>query len=78
MIEAVIRALALAMAMGWEILWPLILGFALSAGVQAVLSKQQMSQLLPDDQPRSIGTAAAWRGTGSFGPKVVSAVGIVV
>src|SRR6516162_8270630 len=59
MIEAVIRALGMAMAMGWEILWPLILGFALSAGVQAVVSKQQMSQLLPDDQPRSIGTALA-------------------
>ena len=59
MIEAVIRALGMAMAMGWEILWPLILGFALSAAVQAVVSKQQMSQLLPDDQPRSIGTALA-------------------
>jgi uncharacterized membrane protein YraQ (UPF0718 family) len=45
--------------MGWEILWPLILGFALSAAVQAVVSKQQMSQLLPDDQPRSIATALA-------------------
>src|SRR6516225_8331318 len=59
MIEAVLRALGMAMAMGWEILWPLILGFALSAAVQAVVSKQQMSQLLPDDQPRSIGTALA-------------------
>ena len=59
MIEAVLRALSTAVAMGWEILWPLILGFALSAAVQAVVSKQQMSQLLPDDQPRSIGTALA-------------------
>ena len=57
MIDAVMRALGMSLAMGWEILWPLILGFALSAGVQAVVSKQQMSQLLPDDQPRSIGTA---------------------
>jgi uncharacterized membrane protein YraQ (UPF0718 family) len=59
MIEAVLRALGMALAMGWEILWPLILGFALSAAVQAVVSKQQMSQLLPDDQPRSIATALA-------------------
>src|SRR5215469_3216639 len=59
MIDAVIRALGMGLAMGWEILWPLILGFALSAVVQAVVSKQQMSQLLPDDRPRSIGTALA-------------------
>ena len=32
MVDAVRRALEMAMAMGWEILWPLILGFALSAG----------------------------------------------
>ena len=52
MIDAVMHALGIALAMGWEILWPLILGFALSAAVQAVVSKQQMSQLLPDDRPR--------------------------
>src|SRR6266704_2718324 len=59
MIDAVIRALSMAFAMGWEILWPLILGFALSAVVQAAVSHQQMSRLLPDDRPRSIATALA-------------------
>jgi uncharacterized membrane protein YraQ (UPF0718 family) len=59
MINAVIRALEMALAMGWEILWPLILGFALSAVVQAAVSHQQMSWLLPDDRPRSIATALA-------------------
>ena len=59
MIEPIMRALAMALAMGWEILWPLILGFALSAVVQAAVSHQQMSQLLPDDRPRSIATALA-------------------
>jgi uncharacterized membrane protein YraQ (UPF0718 family) len=59
MIDAVMRALGMALAMGWEILWPLILGFALSAVVQAAVSKQQMGQLLPDDRPRSIATALA-------------------
>src|SRR6516225_8988730 len=59
MTQAVLRALSMAFAMGWEILWPLILGFSLSAAVQAVVSKQQMSRLLPDDRPRSIGTALA-------------------
>src|ERR1700752_2955377 len=47
----------MAFAMGWEILWPLILGFALSGAVQAVVSHREMSRLLPDDRPRSIATA---------------------
>jgi uncharacterized membrane protein YraQ (UPF0718 family) len=40
--------------MFWEILWALILGFALSAVVQAVISKQEMRRLLPDDSPRTL------------------------
>jgi uncharacterized membrane protein YraQ (UPF0718 family) len=59
MIEAVMRALSMAIAMGWEILWPLILGFALSAVVQAVLSHKELSRLMPDDRPRSIAIALA-------------------
>jgi uncharacterized protein len=47
-------ALSLAFAMFWEILWALILGFALSGVVQAVVSKGEMSRLLPDDSPRSL------------------------
>jgi uncharacterized protein len=57
--NALFRALTTAFAMGWEILWPLILGFALSAVVQAVVSHREMSRLLPDDRPRSILTALA-------------------
>jgi uncharacterized membrane protein YraQ (UPF0718 family) len=57
MMTAVVQALGMAFAMGWEILWPLILGFALSAVVQAVVSHSQMSRLLPDDSPRSIAIA---------------------
>src|SRR5438477_6710132 len=59
MMNAVLRALGMAFAMGWEILWPLILGFALSAIVQAVVSHREMGRLLPDDRPRSIATALA-------------------
>ena len=59
MTQAVMRALGMAFAMGWEILWPLILGFALSAVVQAVVSHKEMSRLLPDDRPRSIAIALA-------------------
>ena len=47
----------MAFAMFWEILWPLLLGFGLSAVVQAVVSKREMSKLLPDDSPRSLAIA---------------------
>jgi hypothetical protein len=54
MTEAVLHALGMAFVMGWEILWALILGFALSAVVQAVVSHAEMSRLLPDDRPRTL------------------------
>jgi uncharacterized protein len=47
-------ALRLAFGMFWQILWALILGFALSGAVQAVVSKGEMRRLLPDPSPRSI------------------------
>jgi len=53
-LDAAGHALSLAFAMFWEILWALILGFALSGVVQAVVSKGEMSRLLPDDSPRSL------------------------
>src|SRR6202165_5629815 len=40
--------------MAWEVLWPLILGFALSGAVQAVVSHRSMSRLMGDDSPRSL------------------------
>src|SRR5438309_5808452 len=54
---AIGHALGFAFAMLWEIVWALILGFALSAAVQAVVSKRQMSRLLPDDSPRTLAIA---------------------
>jgi uncharacterized protein len=50
-------ALSFAFGMFWEILWALILGFALSAVVQAVVTKAEMRRLLPDDSPRSLALA---------------------
>src|SRR5207302_1097147 len=50
-------ALSFAFGMFWEILWALILGFALSGAVQAVVSKGEMRRLLPDDSSRSLGIA---------------------
>src|SRR3954453_20850718 len=50
-------ALSFAFGMFWEILWALILGFALSGVVQAVVSQREMRRLFPDDCPRSIARA---------------------
>ena len=52
--HAAVESLSMAFAMLWEILWALILGFGLSAIVQAVVSKREMTRLLPDDSPKSI------------------------
>ncbi len=56
-VTALGHALWMAFAMFWEILWPLILGFGLSAVVQAVVSKSEMTRLLPNDSPRSLAIA---------------------
>ena len=53
------HALRIAGSMSWEILWALILGFGLSAAVQAVVSKSEITRLLPDDSLRSIAIASA-------------------
>src|SRR5689334_20463250 len=50
-------ALHMAFAMFWEILWPLILGFTLSGIVQAVVSKAEMTRMLPDDSAKTIAKA---------------------
>ncbi len=54
MLAAIMHALMMAGIMAWEILWALILGFTLSAVIQAVVSKEEMSKLLPDDSTRTI------------------------
>src|SRR5438270_3669772 len=54
---AIAHALSFAFGMTWEVLWALILGFALSGVVQALVSKQEMRRLLPDDSPRTLAVA---------------------
>jgi uncharacterized membrane protein YraQ (UPF0718 family) len=54
MLAHIAQALGMSFAMAWEILWALILGFWLSAVIQAVVSKEEMSRLLPDDSPKTI------------------------
>jgi uncharacterized protein len=56
--NAIGHALALAGSMTWEILWALILGFGLSALVQAVVRKSTIVGLLGDDRPRTLAVAA--------------------
>jgi uncharacterized membrane protein YraQ (UPF0718 family) len=56
--DAIGRALALAGSMTWEILWALILGFALSAVVQAVVRKATIVRLMGDDRPRTLTSAS--------------------
>jgi uncharacterized membrane protein YraQ (UPF0718 family) len=59
MVNLFLHALGMAFAMGWEILWPLILGFTLSGVVQAVVSHREMARLMPDDRLASIARALA-------------------
>jgi uncharacterized membrane protein YraQ (UPF0718 family) len=53
------RAFSFAFGMTWEVLWALILGFGLSAVVQAVVSKRELGRLLPDDSPKTLAVAAS-------------------
>jgi uncharacterized protein len=55
--DSIVDAMQEAGMMGWEILWPLILGFTLSGAIQAVVSHGQMTSLLPDDRPRTLAKA---------------------
>ena len=52
------HALSVAGSMTWEILWALILGFALAAVVQAVVRKSEVVRLLGDDRPRTLAIAS--------------------
>src|ERR1700744_2047383 len=57
-LPAIGHALALAGSMTWEITWALILGFALSAVVQAVVRRSTIVALLGNDRPRTLAVAA--------------------
>jgi uncharacterized membrane protein YraQ (UPF0718 family) len=56
-VRALGHALAIAGSMGWEILWALVLGFFLSAAVEAVVRKQTVVRLMGDARPRSLAVA---------------------
>src|SRR5664279_2298627 len=56
--DAIGEALALAGSMAWQILWVLILGFSLSAVIQAVIRKATIVRLLGDDRVRTLALAS--------------------
>jgi uncharacterized membrane protein YraQ (UPF0718 family) len=43
--------------MTWQVTWSLMLGFTLSAAIEALVRKSTIARLLPDDRPRSLATA---------------------
>lgn len=59
-LRAVGHALTIAGLMTWEILWALILGFALSAIVQALVRRETIVRLLGDDRPHTLAVAAGF------------------
>jgi hypothetical protein len=61
-LDAVGHALAVTGTMTWEITWSLILGFTLSAVVQALVRRESVIRLLGDDRP---GTLALATGLGA-------------
>src|SRR3954452_6224355 len=53
------HALRITGSMTWQVTWSLILGFTLSAMLEALVRKSTIVRLLPDDRPRSLATATA-------------------
>jgi uncharacterized membrane protein YraQ (UPF0718 family) len=51
------HALSIAGSMTWEILWALILGFTLSAVVQALVRRQTVARALGSDSPKALAAA---------------------
>src|SRR6266702_1099494 len=56
-LDPLAHALAVAGTMTWQVLWSLILGFTLSAIVQAVVRRETITRLLGDDRPRTLALA---------------------
>jgi len=60
LIRAILHALSITGSMTWEITWALILGFALSAIIQALVRKSTVIRLLGDDRPRTLALATGF------------------
>ncbi|MEY9891186.1 uncharacterized membrane protein YraQ (UPF0718 family) [Catenulispora sp. MAP5-51] len=55
---AITHALRITGSMTWQITWALILGFTLSAIIQAVVRKSTIGRLLGDNRPRTLAVAS--------------------
>src|SRR5439155_25503052 len=60
LIESIAKALITAFAMFWEVLWPLALGFLLSAIIQTVVSKRAVASVLGQDSPQGVALACGF------------------
>ena len=56
-LDGIGHALGVAGSMTWQITWSLILGFTLSAIIQAVVRRETISRLLGDDRPVTLARA---------------------
>jgi uncharacterized protein len=59
-VEQLGSALRLSFAMLWQVLWPLGLGFLLSAVVETLVPRETVSRLLGRDSPRSVAAATVF------------------
>lgn len=59
-LEHIADALRLAFTMFWQVLWPLALGFLLSAVAETLVSKRAISRVLGRPSPRSVALAATF------------------
>ena len=59
-LDALGHALGVAGSMTWEVTWSLILGFTLSAIVQAVVRRETVVRLLGGSSPASIAAATGF------------------
>jgi uncharacterized membrane protein YraQ (UPF0718 family) len=59
-LQHIADALRLALHMFWEVLWPLAVGFFISACVEALVSKQAISRVLGRDSARAVIAASAF------------------
>jgi uncharacterized membrane protein YraQ (UPF0718 family) len=59
LVHGLLHALGIAGSMTWQVTWSLVLGFTLSAVIEALVRKSTIARLLPDDRPKSLATATA-------------------
>jgi uncharacterized membrane protein YraQ (UPF0718 family) len=57
LLDEIGQALGTAGSMTWQITWSLILGFTLSAVIQAVVRRETISRMLGDDRPATLAKA---------------------